>query len=89
VVGFSGWSGPGGASAVRLSKIGDYLADKFCVLMLSEVMGGVQGEIELAVDPVPDLGISGEGPAKSPSLRKERDRLGHPPEQPSQLTIEQ
>ena len=35
-------SGPGAASAVRLSKIGDYLADKFCVFMLSEVMGGVQ-----------------------------------------------
>ena len=35
-------SGPGAASAVRLSKIGDYLADKFCVLMLSELMGGVQ-----------------------------------------------
>jgi hypothetical protein len=35
-------SGPGGASAVRLSKIDDYLADKICVLMLSEVMGGIQ-----------------------------------------------
>jgi hypothetical protein len=51
---------PGGASAVRLSKSDGYLADKFCVLMLSEVVGGVQGEIELAVDPVPDLGISGK-----------------------------
>jgi hypothetical protein len=43
-----------------LSKIDDYLADNFCVLMLSEVVSGVQGEIELAVDPVPDLGISGK-----------------------------
>jgi len=32
-------SGPGAASAVRLSKNDDYLADKFCVVMLSEVMG--------------------------------------------------
>jgi hypothetical protein len=31
-------SGLGAASAVRLSKIDDYLADKLCVLMLSEVM---------------------------------------------------
>ena len=32
-------SGPGAAPAVRLSKIDDYLADNFCVPMLSEVMG--------------------------------------------------
>jgi len=71
-------SGPGGASAVRLSKIDDYLADKFCVLMLSEVVGWVQGKIELAVDRFP-IWESPGGPAKGPSLRKERDRLGHPP----------
>jgi hypothetical protein len=35
------WSGSR-EPRVRLSKIGDYLADKFCVLMLSEVMGGIQ-----------------------------------------------
>jgi len=28
--------------------------------MFSEVVGWVQGKIELAVDPVPDLGISGK-----------------------------
>jgi hypothetical protein len=60
LVGLKRVSGPGGASVVRLSKIDDYLADNFCVLMLSEVVSGVQGEIELAVDPVPDLGISGK-----------------------------
>jgi hypothetical protein len=38
-------SGPGGASGVRLSKIDDYLADKFCVLMLSEMMGGFKGKV--------------------------------------------
>jgi hypothetical protein len=32
-------SGPGAAPAVRLSKIDDYLADNFCVPMLSEVVG--------------------------------------------------
>ena len=37
-------SGPGAASAVRLSKIGDYLADKFCVLMLSEMMVGFKNK---------------------------------------------
>jgi hypothetical protein len=37
-------SGPGGASAVSLSKIDDYLADKFCALMLSEVMDGFKNK---------------------------------------------
>ena len=35
-------SGRGAASVVRLSKNEDYLADKICVLMLSEVVGWVQ-----------------------------------------------
>ena len=49
-------SGRGGASAVRLSKTEDYLADKLCVLMLSEVVGGVQEESEHIADMFPDLG---------------------------------
>jgi hypothetical protein len=63
---------------VRLSKIDDYLADKLCVYMLSEVVGKVQEQSGRAADHVPNLEISEVGPAKSPSLRKERDRLGHP-----------
>jgi hypothetical protein len=49
-------SGPGGAFAVRLSKIEDYLADKLCVLMLSEVMDWVQGQSERIAELIPDLG---------------------------------
>src|SRR5579863_9611706 len=36
---------PGGASAVRLSKICDYLADKLCVPMLAELMGGFKEKV--------------------------------------------
>jgi hypothetical protein len=71
------WSGSR-EPRVRLSKIDDYLADKLCFPMLSEVMGWFQGEIELAVDPVPNLGISGRPRLKAPAFAKERDRLGHP-----------
>ena len=39
-------SGPGGASAVSLSKIDDYLADKFCALMLSEVVAGFKNKVD-------------------------------------------
>jgi len=39
-------SGAGDAPAVRLSKIEDYLADNFCLLMLSEVTSWVQEERE-------------------------------------------
>ena len=56
-------SGPGGASAVRLSKIDDYLADKLCVLMLSEVMGGVQGESGWSAELIPKLGMAPTLPA--------------------------
>jgi len=35
-------SGPGAVSAVRLSKIDYYLADNLCVIILSEMVGGIQ-----------------------------------------------
>jgi hypothetical protein len=35
----------GGASAVRLSKIDDYLADNFCVPMLAELMDGFKEKV--------------------------------------------
>jgi hypothetical protein len=47
----------GNALLVWLSKIDDYLADNFCVSMLSELVGGVQGQSERAAELVPDLGI--------------------------------
>jgi hypothetical protein len=59
-------SGPGAASAVRLSKIDDYLADNFRVLMLSEVMGWVQEQTDRIVGLNPNLGIPRKGPGWRP-----------------------
>ena len=67
-------SGPGAASAVRLSKIDDYLADNFCVLMLSEVTGWVQEQTDRIADLNPNLGIPRKGPGWRP--RADVSRLG-------------
>jgi hypothetical protein len=40
-----------------LSKIDDYLADKFCFSMLSKLAGGVQEQSEQTAELIPDLGI--------------------------------
>ena len=58
MVGFSGWAVQDARPLFRLSKICDYLADKFCALMLSEVMDWVQGQSERIAELIPDLGIA-------------------------------
>ena len=46
VVGFSGWAVQDARPLFRLSKICDYLADKFCALMLSEVVAGFKNKVD-------------------------------------------
>jgi hypothetical protein len=59
-----------------LSKIDDYLADKFCFSMLSKLAGGVQEQSEQSAAMIPDLGICEGGAAAKRKLEQDTLKSG-------------